>query len=226
MVTTRLATGVAGAAAGGLAIVAGATVVDGPSEATATTAEILRFQGEHGGQMQLSVVATALAGLALLAFAAGVVDLLRDHRGLLPRLAGVAAAATGVLLLAAAAPRTVLLREDLGGIDPGVLAGWYALNDLTDMITDAAVVTAAVMVGAFGVVAVRHGLPRPLGWAGGVLGVGAPGAVLAPFDGPVDGPFVVVVSAIFMLWPLWMIASGLALAIRRAPEPVPARSGV
>ena len=221
MSKTRLVAAVAAATAGVCAIVAGGTVVDGPSEATADPAEILRFQAEHGAQMRLSVVATMLAGLALLVFAAAAAELLRTERGVLPRLAGVAAGATGILLLTAAAPRVVLLREELEGIEPGVLVGWYGLNDLTDMLTDAAVVTAAVMVAAFGVVTAGRGeLPRPLGWFAGALGVIGCVAVLAPLDGPVDGPLVVAVSATFMLWPVWMVAAGIALALRRTRVPV------
>src|SRR4051794_38053741 len=214
---TRLVTAVAAAAAGALEIVGGATVVDGPSEATATPEEILRFHADHAGQMQVSVVATILAGLALLVFAAGAGELFRPGEGILGRLVGMAGVAPGILLLAGQAPRAVLLREDLGDIDPTVLSGWYALNDLTDMLVDAAVVTAALTVAAFGLVAARtRVLPRALGWVAGVIGVVGVAGSLATLDGPVDGPFVVCVSAVFMLWPVWMVAAGITGGMRGA----------
>jgi hypothetical protein len=205
---------------------------NGPNEATANPQQIARFLDTSGDAIRLSLTLTTLAAVMLIVFGGAASKLLRAAGAdLAARIAPSAAAATAALLGSTAAVGIPLVREQSRGAAATWLPTVYALQDVSDAFGDIAVVTAALLVGTLAVAALRTPvLPRAVGITGAVLAAAGVIAAFAPLDGVSDGPFTVALALFYVIWPVWLLAVGVTLAVRRpiaqseAPSFAPANS--
>ncbi len=208
----------ASAVTAALLVFAGQAVApDGPNEATASPQQIAQFVHDSGDAIRISLSLTALGAVALLVFGAIASGLLRAAGAhLAARIAPPAAATTAALLGATAAVGTPLVRESPQGAAATWLPTVYAFQDVSDAFGDVAVVAAALLVASLALPALQSRvLPRAFGVTGGLLALAGAIAAFAPLDGVDDGPFTVALALFYVLWPLWLLAVGITLAIRR-----------
>jgi hypothetical protein len=202
---------------GVLAIVASGLVPDAPSTATARDEEITEYWAAHMSALQWSVALWSLAAVGLLVFAAYAPTLLEGshHHPALRRLTTAAGACAASVMLASQATLAVAVREDFTAADATVRRTVFILTDVLYNALDLMLPAIGVLIGSLAILALnRLILPRWLGVFGLLVATFAILGALAPIHGEAIGPFEILEVAGYLLWPLWMIAAGITLAVR------------
>ncbi|HEX5995353.1 MAG TPA: DUF4386 family protein [Jiangellales bacterium] len=202
----------------GLLTIAGSAVLPaGPQTATATAEQITAYYAEHTDALQLSIVFWSIAAASLLVFS-GVTSALLRRTGAAAELATVCAGAgcvAAALMLTAQGPMAVGAREDFTAADDATRRTIYVLADVTYSLGDLVLPAAGLLIGALSLAAFRRTLlPRWLGYLGTPVAAAAVLGAIAPLHGEHVGVFEILEVAAYMLWPLWIIATGITLAVR------------
>ena len=217
MTTTRRVAAVAGVLTGVLAIVASGLVPDAPSTATGTDEQIAGYFAAHTSALQWSVAFWSFAAVGLLVFASYAPTLLEGspRHPALRRLTTAAGACAAGVMLASQATLAVAVREDFSAADATVRRTVFTITDVLYNSLDLMLPAIGVLIGSLAILALnRLILPRWLGLFGILVATCAILGALAPIHGETVGIFEILEVAGYLLWPLWMIAAGITLAVR------------
>jgi hypothetical protein len=206
------------ATATGVLTIAGAVLVpEGPPTATATAAQVAAYYSEHTATLQWSIACWSLAAVALIVFSA-VASTLIQRAGQPPELAmtcGYGGVVAATINLVAQAPLAAGVREDFSAASATTRTSLYVVEEMTFCLGDLALPGAGLLVGALSVAAVRRTvLPHWFGYPGALIAIAAVLGALAPIHGETVGVFEILEVAAYILWPFWLVAAGLTLAVR------------
>ena len=207
-----------------LSVAGSAIVPAGPQTATATAEQIAAYYGRHTNVLQISITFWSVAAASLLVFS-GVASALLRRNGADIGVATVVAGAGGVaaaLILAAQGAMAVGVREDFSAADEFTRRTVYLLADISYNIGDLVLPAIGLLVGALSLAAIRRTLlPRWLGYLGAPIAVAALLGTIAPIHGEQVGVFEVLEVAAYLLWPPWIVATGITLAVWKSTRSIP-----
>lgn len=218
--TAKRVGAIAGALAGLLWLFATTAYDAGPEVGKATTAQIRSYVGGNPGAARIGPVAAGLVAVLLLVFLGTLRQVLRDAEA--PELGDIAYAAGIVMVVfvvAASAAAAVPIMRQLDRVDPAYVQSWYGLRALGELFVFATF-PQAVFVGAASLAAItKHAFARTAGWLGLLTATAAFIGGFRFLGDPASAVFSALDAASILshfLIALWLIVTGVVVAVRRA----------